>query len=194
MKIKVYEVACNVGYAMPIFRGIHRSTVQAEIAKACREDWRAHSWERYWAYNEQPWRSDPPLIPGTDAEVIATYFYDTGNPDLGEGITTYAVYESQFELDLSPESGVPIDLPVDGYFRVTRCPPDQKGSVAAGATTEGTLLWYTGSVGDALEGFVLALTAAGFPVHLPEFKDCLQGYCENLVNQLVDVDLDALKA
>ena len=43
-------------------------------------------------------------------------------------------------------------------------------------TTEGALFCGTGYPGDMVEGFVLALACAGFPVHAPEFKECLRNY------------------
>lgn len=189
MKITVHEVECYVGYARPIFRGIDRAAVDAEIAKICRKDWASKDWESYWEERQEN-RSSPPPIPRTDQEVIATYFNVLDGDEDDEDLPDLWLSSSTFELDLSAPAGVPIDLWVDGYFSVTRMKPQREKSklIPVSAVTEGTLLRDTGTVGDALEGFIMALTAAGFPVHVPEFKACLKEYCENLVNQLDEAD------
>lgn len=191
MKIKVHEIECYVGYARPIFRGIYLPKIEAEIADVCRKDWSGRDWAGY--YKLEPDREDPPPIPATDTEVIDTYFYDSNEDSIADDDddSAYWIFRNCYDLDLSPEPGVPIDLTVDtNPFTVTRDEAArskgqaEKRLIEAGAHTTGTLMEESGLAGDALESFVMQLTAAGFPVHLPEFKTCLRDCCVRIADEM----------
>ena len=187
MKIRVHEIECYVGYARPIFRGIHLPEIEAEIAEVCRKDWANRNWAGYYELNME--RDDPPPVPATDSEVIDTYFFSSSEDDEGDEDGTYWIYRTYYDLDLSPKAGELIDLTVDvTTFAVTRDEAHQsrKQLIESGAHSTGDLMQDAGLVGDALESFVLQLTAAGFPVHVPEFKDCLKACCERVADELDD--------
>lgn len=202
MKIRVHEIECYVGYARPIFRGIYLPKIEAEIADVCRKDWAGRDWDGYWDAKEKGLTAkqkeeleesegygEPPPIPSTDAEVISTYFYDSNEDSIADDDdeSAYWIFRNYYDLDLSPEPGVLIDLTVDATkFAVTRDEAKQsrKQLVESGAHSTGDLMQDVGMVGDALESFILQLTAAGFPVHLPEFKACLKACCERIADEM----------
>ena len=206
MKIRVHEIECYVGYARPIFRGIYLPKIEAEIADVCRKDWSGRDWDGYWETKEKGLTAEQkeeleesegygetPPIPSMDAEVIATYFYDSNEDSIADDDdgSAYWIFRNYYDLDLSPEPGVPIDLTVDtNPFTVTRDEAARskgrakKRLIEAGAHTTGTLMEESGLVGDALESFVMQLTAAGFPVHLPEFKTCLRDCCVRIADEM----------
>ena len=196
MKIRVHEIECYVGYARPIFRGIHLPKIEAEIADVCRKDWEGRDWYGYWEKNaspsfEMPSAETPPTLPESDKEVIDTYFYDSDEDAIAGDDSVYWIHKNHYDLDLSPEPGVLIDLTVDATtFAVTRDVAHQtpKQIIAAGARSTGDLMQGAGLVGDALESFVLQLTATGFPVHVPEFKACLKACCERVADEPIPPD------
>jgi hypothetical protein len=169
MKITIHEAECNVGYARPILRSMRREDLVKEIAATCRKDWNSNDWGEL---------ASPPPIPEADEVAISTYFHA---PDTPEGPW---IRWSSFEVDLSVPDGVTVDLSVERPFLTRRTAARfAKGSYQGeGAVTEGALLEGGGVPSDVLEGFILALTAAGFPVHLPEFRLTLADYCGQLSN------------
>lgn len=194
MKITLHEAFVDVGYAQPSFSGLDRTVIEHEIAETCRKTWEQPDWEAWWTRRYTPEELEsrrdqglqaagPPPIPESDADVLATYFWR--DPDSDE--VPHLLWR-QHAVDLSPPCGVPIDLSIDGHFTVERIGIKLtdcrlKGS---GAVLDGHLIRYGGFTSDALEGFILALTAAGFPVHLPEFKLALRDYCTALVDRMPD--------
>ena len=167
MKITIHEAECNVGYARPIFRSMNRDEVVKEIADGCREAWSENNWGD---------EDDPPPIPESDEEVIRVYFWADDEIEEGPWIAW-----SPFKIDIGAPAWECVDLTVDGdsHFMVMH---DGDG----GGSTFGRLMGDTDGefAVDVIEGFILALTTAGFPVHLPEFKTTLANYLDVVANEM----------
>lgn len=184
MKITIHEAVCDVGYAAPIFRNTNLTALNAEIATVCRDSWTERSWESLGNALQ------PPPIPDSDEEVIALYFTDISEEDTEtDDEAVYVIARSTYELDIGPPLDTPIDLSVEGTFEAIRTSNDG-GEHKVTAMTCGKLLSYEEGEDDwevvsrTLTTFVLALTGAGFPIHHPAFKECLQNCCETLSNEL----------
>jgi hypothetical protein len=55
-----------------------------------------------------------------------------------------------------------------------------------GASLDGRLMPDMPEYSDCLESLILALTAAGFPVHTPEFNEAVNTACDAVAHHLVD--------
>jgi hypothetical protein len=170
--------------------GINKEFLISEIAGVCRQSWPTKDW----GYDTEDQALPIPEIPETDIEVINRYFdsvrwedEDEGEGDFDPQAFSYCDWEN-IAIDLAAIPGDKIDLSVDPplTFTVTR-------SAEGHAQSSGTLFPRCGEVGDALESFVVALTAAGVPVWHSCFKEALQTVSDALVNNLDDEDPEEME-
>lgn len=161
MKITIHEATCDVGYAAPRFRGLTEEAVLKPIADSCRADWKdgaGSDWGGWWAkQGDKTGRNDPPAIPETDREVVELFFW--GNPEFE---LPWIDWDS-FELDIGAPLGEDVRV---GPLTLRRS--------EGGAELHGTLIDDMPGHSEALESLITALTAAGFPVHGPEFAEAVQ--------------------
>lgn len=166
--------------------GINKEFLISEIAGVCR-----HSWPtKDWGYDAEDQALPMPEIPETDIEVINRYFDSVrwaDEDDFDPQAFSYCDWEN-IAIDLAAIPGDEIDLSIDPplTFTVTR-------SAEGHAQSNGTLFPGCGEIGDALESFVVALTAAGAPVWHPCFKEALQTVSDALVNNLDDADPESME-
>ena len=100
--------------------------------------------------------------------------YDGECPDCAdktEAASTWPSPPSDQEIDLTIEPGRPCHV-----IRTS----------GGGAALGGSLMEGGNEALLVLEGFILALAAAGFPVHLPLFKSTLQDYCATMADELTE--------
>jgi hypothetical protein len=154
MKINLIEADIGEGDDGCILRAFNRGQLEKEVADTCRAN-----------------PGDKDLSNLTDLETIKRYFagvYELEDAPVDvEQLESYCVWVEQ-ELEYSCPEGVNINLSLqpECQFIVYRA---SDGS----ANCWGVLLPEMGQLSSALESFVLALTAEGFPVHAPEFKKAL---------------------
>jgi hypothetical protein len=177
MKITLHQAIAATPYATPTFEGIDKAALIKEIAGVCRKDWESRTWPD----------EHVPFAPESDQEVLDVYFgvpdeeqleeYLTGEPD-------YYLGWRQYEIDLAPPEWEDIDISVDAGLCMVRRLPE------AGATIGGSIFSGGGLANETLERFSLSLASAGFPIHLPEFRECLRDTCEALADGMGEFDTD----
>ncbi len=174
MMIEIHEAAVDVGYARPIFRALNRADVVSQVAAVCRADWATRSW----GYDTEGYDLPTPDIPAEDEAVMSVYFKNEETQ-----LTLYEVEWTSYRLDIGAPFDTDIDLTVDTTeFKVRR---EEFGREEfGGAVSWGVLMDDGGFMIDALEGFIVALAAAGFPIHTREFKAALSDYCATLANNM----------
>lgn len=179
MKIKVNTASCKTPQACPLFCDIDIDRMNSEVAEMCRRTWRSRDWSTYWALRSEEFDKEPPPIPAGDSAVIALYFDE--DQEESEGTEpSYEIVRGSTMVDLSAPYEIGICITDD--LTVFRKPPtQQKGSFTDnGAGYLGRVMINGASdlYTNALTEFIAALTARGFPVHLPEFTECVLTVCE----------------
>jgi hypothetical protein len=160
MKITVHELCVEDGTEDCLLRGIHPAVLDDKAADVCRH---------YWKYVDR--LLDVP-VPESDREVLALYFDEEDENRSLERI--------EYELDLSPLPGVPIDLSMPAGPPCSLVTDGEGGSAISGTISdEPGVECRMNDIVAALEAFTLELAGAGFPVHLPEFRTCLQHAMEH---------------
>jgi hypothetical protein len=182
MKITFHQIEVNAPYATPLFVGLDKRELLKEIADVCRADWGNRA---DWVVGGENVENAPPLPESVD-DVLEVYF-DMATVEAmepWEADPDYFLLMREFVIDLAPPESEDIEIGVDaGLCSVRRLP--EYGSALTGNIFSGG-----GLANEALERFCLSLTAAGFPVHLPRFRTCLQDTCEALADSVGDFDTD----
>lgn len=171
MLIKIYEFKVFAGDESAVMRGLDRQALLNSIADTCRKDWKLTGHVR----------GKPPA---DDMEVLTAYFKDgidwaDNKEDLDNEASDYVMIEEVTDLVLAP----PSELVIQGE-------PGASMTIslrAGGGASSGKLIKDAGSgesreIVDHLEGFILRLGCAGFPIHLPEFQECVTETLEHMAN------------
>lgn len=173
MKLTLHIARLRNGLQDKLIVDTDLDRLYADLAKDCRKQWSNHDWGMdAEGHNENPM----PIPPQTDKEVVEMFYHD----DLGtpEGP---CIHWAEAELDIGARYDEAIKIgPVwvqrtKGRFTPTLYTGD-------GANIDGTLIGDMPDHSDALESLILALTAAGFPVHLPEFAEAVQAAVDGCAN------------
>lgn len=170
MKIKIWLAQVDAGYAYPTFAGSDLNLLKAEIAEVAAGDWKTRP---------GGWPDDVvPSLPGDVDEILSVYFRDYSHNDwCGDGPT---IDWSSFVIEVS---GAPCgDVVQFGGLSVVR----RAESAGGGAETSGCLLPEFPREGDGMESLIMALAAAGFPIHTPEFADAVQAAVDGVENNAED--------
>ena len=172
MKTRIIEFEVIAGSQGALFRCLehNRLATLKHIADICREDWA-----------DTDHTAGKPL-PESDEDVIKGYFPD--DPDSDGGDMQHCRIENSFDIDLSPPDRVVIAG--DGTSLTLTLPdPGLPSGALSGTLIETPAFSEARELVDALESFILRLACAGFPVHAPEFQQCVTETLEHLVNEEV---------
>lgn len=172
MRIRIIEFEVIAGSQGALFRCMehNRKATLSHIAGICREDWA-----------DTDHTAGKPL-PESDEDVIKAYFPD--DPDSDGDDIRYCLIEESFDIDLAPPDRVVIEGDVTS-LTLTLPDPDLPAGALTGTLIETPASSEARKLVDALESFILRLACAGFPVHTPEFQQCVTETLEHLVDEEV---------
>lgn len=170
MKITIYEATTIVANHQEVHRATSKNAIYTKLASNCIREWPRHAWE-----------DDTPEIPkGGHESIVDTFYYG------GDDTSKPCILWDSFPVDLAmpDETAGQVSL-CRGRLRVQRTEGTlSKGRITGpSARTAGSLRdLVSEDESDALESFILALAAAGFPIYHPEFDEALSTTIEAINN------------